>query len=721
MLQALRSPRHHRPVVEPRPGSWLTGARIALATIAMLASAGAAARADGAASDWVRTDQTAVRLVSAVDAVGQADDIRIGLRIDLEPGWKTYWRSPGDAGYPVSVDWAGSANLAGAEMLWPVPHRFSLFGLDTFGYEEQVIFPFRVRPERPGEPIGLRAAVDYLVCSDICIPYQAALALDLPAGPALPTEHAQSIDRFMARVPGDGARHGLTLERVHLAGSAAEPVLEIRARSQLPFDSPDMIVEGPLGLYFSAPKTTLWESNHVAVLAVPISVDEDAPTLPDARLTLTLVDSGRGLEQVVTAGAGYERGGAPAQAAFATMTSVLLLALLGGLILNVMPCVLPVLSLKLLGIVGHARASRARVRLGFLASAAGVLAAFIGLGAALVGVKWAGGAVGWGIQFQQPWFLVAMTLVLTLFAANLWGWFEVPLPAWLGRAASLENGSSPGGQFATGVFATLLATPCSAPFVGTAVGFALAREAGDILAVFAALGVGMAAPYLAIAGLPGLTRFLPRPGRWMIVLRRVLGLLLAATAVWLLTVLAVQIDRAAAFVVGGAVAAATAALWARHRMPDRLRLASPAAVGLLALLAFVASERMAPAPASKEKIESSTLWQTFDEAAIDALVGQGKTVFVDVTAEWCVTCIVNKSLVLESPEVAPRLAAPEVVAMQADWTSPDDRIARYLTSFGRYGIPFNAVYGPGAPDGIVLPELLTKGVVLDALAKAGAG
>jgi suppressor for copper-sensitivity B len=696
--------------------------RLGLAGAAGLFGVAAAGAAEPGASAWVRTEQSAVRLISATTAAGAAAELRVGLEFELQPGWKTYWRSPGDAGFPVSVDWAGSTNVAAATMSWPAPHRFSLFGLDTFGYDGRVVFPIEVRPAEVGAAVALDAKVNYLVCAEICIPYDARLALTLPAATAAPTDHAQSIARYAAQVPSDGARQGLALERVALGGTDAAPTLDVVARSiVVPFDKPDLIVEAPAGLRFAAPSTDLLDGGTRAMLRVPIAVDDPALLLRDAALTLTLIDGARGLEQRVVAGIGI--GDAPAASAAITpsLAAMLLVALLGGLVLNVMPCVLPVLSLKLLGLIGHDREDRRHLRLSFLASAAGILAAFAGLAGVLVALKAGGGMVGWGIQFQQPWFLIAMMLVLTVFAANLWGWFEIPVPGAIGRLAGLGGSGGLAGHFGTGVFATLLATPCSAPFVGTAVAFALARGPGEIVAIFLALGVGFAAPYLLVAAVPAVARLLPRPGRWMIWLRRSLGLLLAGTAVWLLTILAGTLDDTALWLVGALIVGVSAALWGWHRLPASLRVASPAAVVLLAVAALAVPTQIATSRSTDGVDRSTGFWQPFDELAIAGLVRDGKTVFVDVTADWCVTCIVNKRLVVDATDVKTRLAGPGVVAMQADWTRPDDRIARYLAANGRYGIPFNAVYGPGAPDGILLPELLSESAVLDALTRAAGG
>lgn len=690
-----------------------------LAGLLLLVSSGISAAGGSAATDWARDNESAVRMVSAVAGAGTESELRAGIEFALQPGWKTYWRTPGDAGYPVSVDWQGSVNVAAADIAWPAPHRFSLFGLDTFGYSEAVLLPVLVKPQRVGEAVSLRAAVNYLVCEEICIPKTASLALDIPAGTATPSEFAQLVARYQAQVPGDGARHGLHVESAVLGGDAEKQTLQVAARSApLPFEHPDVIVEGPDGIAFGPPEVALSADGAAASFSLPVFVNTgvDAGTLAKSNVTLTLVDGQRGLEQKITLSGAASAATPPATASLQTSSlTIILIALLGGLILNVMPCVLPVLSLKMLGLVGHA-GERAATRRGFLASSAGIVTAFVILAAALVAVKQAGGVIGWGIQFQHPWFLVAMTLVLVLFAANLLGWFELPLPAWIGRVAGAEHGHGLVGQFFTGMMATLLATPCSAPFVGTAVTFALSRGAGEIFMIFGALGVGLALPYLFIAIFPGIAGLLPRPGVWMIWLRRVLGLLLAGTAAWLLTILAAQLSAIAlALVVAGIVLLALF-LALQGRLPAGGRVAGVALGAAIAWAAlFLPGASRGPVTATDE------VWRPFAQTEIAGLVQSGKTVFVDVTADWCVTCIVNKQLVLDVGASAERLRRPEVVPMKADWTKPDDDIARYLASFGRYGIPFNVVYGPAAPDGILLPELLNESAVVDALIRASGG
>jgi len=352
------------------------------------------------------------------------------------------------------------------------------------------------------------------------------------------------------------------------------------------------------------------------------------------------------------------------------------------------------------------------------------------LGGALAALKTAGATIGWGIQFQQPWFLAVMMVIVVIFACNMWGWFEVRLPAAVADAgihASHSHGM--GGHFLTGMLATLLATPCSAPFLGTAVGFALARGTMDILMVFVVLGLGLATPYVLVALMPKLATMLPKPGQWMIVLRRILGFALAGTAGWLLWVMSQQVGLKAAGISGACAVGLMIMLHQRHRVQIPLPINpvfSALSLGIFAIIVPI----LANMPEFSETFggdrttsrQSTTaldnLWQPFNRKNIDVLVSAGNVVFVDVTADWCITCQVNKSFVLAGSPVIEQLKSVNVTAMQADWTLPDAAISNYLASFSRYGIPFNVVYGPGVPDGVMLPELLTTDSVMQALAQA---
>ncbi|MGH6981283.1 MAG: protein-disulfide reductase DsbD family protein, partial [Stellaceae bacterium] len=490
------------------------------------------------ASPWFVTDQGRVRLVSGVVSVGADTAVPLGLEFDLKPHWKIYWRSPGDAGYPPRVDWAGSANLRDASFGWPAPKRFAVLGLQTVGYEGHVVLPIAASVARPGEALNLKAALSYLTCDDVCIPYDTKLALALPAGDGGPSGDAALIARFVAREPVHQQTASLSL-RAATVIPGSHPLLELRIDATPPLTAADAFIEAR-GVDFGQPQIVSNRGNETVMRVAMTGPRARRPDIAGERFDVTLVDGDRALETAV-----MPRLGVPARdpAFFVRMIGI---ALLGGFILNFMPCVLPVLSLKLLGIAGTGGRERRQIRWGLLASAAGVVAAFLVLALATVVLREAGIAVGWGIQFQQPLFLIFVMAVVTLFAANLWGLFEVPLPSAAAQWGGADHGRGMFGNFAAGAFATLLATPCSAPFVGTAVGFALAAGAGVTFAIFVAMGIGLALPYLAIAAAPVLVAWLPPPGKWMIVLRRILGVALAATGLWLAWVLSEESGAAAA-------------------------------------------------------------------------------------------------------------------------------------------------------------------------------
>jgi thiol:disulfide interchange protein len=426
-----------------------------------------------------------------------------------------------------------------------------------------------------------------------------------------------------------------------------------------------------------------------------------------------------------------------------SLAGMLLIAVLGGLILNAMPCVLPIVSLKVFGLVQSAAHGHREVVRSALAIAAGILASFAALAALAVAAAAAGGAVGWGVQFQRPGFVAFLAVVVTLFCLNLWGLFEIPLPRALARLGGAAAREGLAGHFVSGLFATLMATPCSAPFLGTAIGFGLAQPAPIVFAIFLAAGTGLALPYLVLAAAPGAARFLPRPGAWMETLRGIMGFLLAASAVWLLYVLAAQIspERLALFEVGLLLVALVT--WLRHRAAaggraearatgggagaDVAALASIVALVVIAAGAVtLAASGAGPGDAgggarlaAQGRSPGLIGWVAFDRARAESLAAAGQLVFVDVTADWCFTCKVNERLILDTPEIAGAFAAHHVLPMRADWTNRSDAIARFLADNGRYGIPFYLLYRPGRQP-VVFSELPSKTAILAALDAAAA-
>jgi thiol:disulfide interchange protein len=415
-----------------------------------------------------------------------------------------------------------------------------------------------------------------------------------------------------------------------------------------------------------------------------------------------------------------------------SLAAMLLIAVLGGLILNAMPCVLPVVSLKVFGLVRSAAQGRREVVRSALAIAAGILVSFAALAALAVAAAAAGAAVGWGVQFQRPGFVAFLTVVVILFCLNLWGLFEIPLPRALAHLGGTATREGLAGHFASGLFATLMATPCSAPFLGTAIGFALAQPAPIVFAIFLAAGTGLALPYLVLAAAPGAARFLPRPGAWMETVRGIMGFLLAASAVWLLYVLSAQVspERLATFEVGLLLIGLFT--WLRHRTVAGSTLAHRAAGAALAVFTVGAVTLAAAAPgadssgaggglegagsrlAAQGKPSGLIGWVAFDRAKAESLAAAGQLVFVDVTADWCFTCKVNERLVLDTPEIAAAFATHHVLPMRADWTNRNDAITHFLADNGRYGIPFYLLYRPGR-EPLVFSELPSKTAILTAL------
>lgn len=660
-------------------------------------------------SEPYKSNSLEASLVSVQEGISEdTQTFTAGLNVKLEDGWKTYWRSPGEVGLPPEIDWSASQNIESVDFQYPAPTRFRAFGIENFGYSHAVLFPLQVTLKDAGQPAVLAGNFSLLVCADVCIPDDFTLSLSLNRGSGIDADVAEEITQAVAQVPLSGG------ESYNALAHVSDDVLTVDISSEIPFSKPDVFTEFGEIASFGAPDIRLSDDKLRLWAAVPIlSVGPEA-----SDLDLTVVDG----ERAVTVRASFQEAAAtPPYAAASSKGGVsfvwiLFIALIGGLILNVMPCVLPVLSIKFSSALKARDHDLARVRKGFLASALGVMAFMWALALILIFMRGMGHTVGWGVQFQSPVFLVIMLAVLVVFAANMLGAFEIILPQnWMTSMNATGDKKGYIADFSTGALAAVLATPCSAPFLGTAVAFALAGSAWDVVGVFSALGVGLAAPYFLVALRPSLVRALPKPGQWMVTLKYILGAMLLATALWLASVLASISGVVATVVVMALLVALVAILsfkgFANHRTKP--------AVALSLLIAAIAIPFVVEAPSPSPHLEIATVWQPFDRAEIPKLVSEGKTVFVDATADWCLTCKANKKLVLSKGKVAEVLVQPNVVPMIADWTRQDKGIAQFLQSHGRFGVPFNIVYGPSAPEGIPLPELLTSDTVLKAFEQAG--
>ena len=627
-----------------------------LAIIALLCSTVAATTpALAAAGIWQGDANFRVRLVGAATAIGESGYFDAGLEFELSPGWKVYWRSPGDAGLPPVLDFSASASIAGHHLSFPAPTRFSILGLESYGYTDRVILPLRLDfaegVRTRGSDLVLASRLEGLVCKDVCIPVEETLTIALGRGNPSPTPHARKIAEFKSRVPSAGSAAGVAVANASIDGDRLSLAFSRDGDPLMRFDG-DVFVEAPSGYGFTAPQF----NDGLAHITI---TGGEAADLAGNELVVTAVGRDFLLEQPVTPAAGrITRDGL-----LAALLAMLGVAFLGGVVLNAMPCVLPVLSLKLASVLGQGGAAETAIRRSFVATACGVVASFTLLGLVLLAARSSGMAVGWGIQFQQPVFLALAAAAIGLFGLAMLDWITIPVPGPVSRMRWPGHGGLVG-DFASGALATLLATPCSAPFVGTAIAFALAAPGGMLMLVFLAMGTGLASPWIAVAAAPRLVRFLPKPGAWMTRLRQVLALGLFGTTIWLLALLAGSLGFTDA---------------------------------------------------------GNGRWQPWQPGLAPSLAADGNVVFVDVTADWCITCQTNKLLVTGSGEVADRFDADGVVLLRADWTRPDAEIGEYLNRFGRFGVPFNAVYGPAAPDGIALPEILTTRAVVDAIGRARGG
>lgn len=683
--------------------------------ISVLLGSLAAGRSSAETSAEYQSAPLTAHLISAQDAVSESTlTVSAGLRIQLNEKWKTYWRSPGEVGVPPVVEWSGSENIADVEFMWPAPTRFTAFGIENFGYSDEVVFPLRVTLEKRGAPVTLSAQVQLLVCSEVCVPEEFELSLKLGRGNGIDSSSAALIGSFSERVPEDAGSGSVNEANAFINEDLTELIVSLRVDD--PLQSPDVFPELGVGVALGKPDIRLGERGRLLWARLPIlSSNTEAATEP----SITVTDGENRAFTVIADR--VSQGISPPFDLTATAPDMMELlwiaaiALLGGLILNVMPCVLPVLSIKVSSLLKHSDHDTTRVRFGFVAAAAGILMFMWSLALILWGLKSVGLSVGWGLQFQSPLFLTVMIAVLLVFSANLFGAVEFSLPPGIQtRLAGAGGRSGYTADFFTGMFGAIMATPCSAPFLGTAVAFALAGRGVDILIVFTSLGFGLALPYLVFASFPRLIAFMPKPGRWMLIVKSVLGILLLVTAVWLFWVLE-GVAGLTSVVLVAVLSGLAVLMLSLPNLQSQLRLPVATVSIVLALALGPFLQQSAPGPS----VTQSTLaWVAFDRTQIAKLVSEGEVVFVDVTADWCLTCKANKTLVLDREPVRSALEAPGVTPMQADWTRPDASISRYLESFGRYGIPFNAVYGPSAPNGIVLSELLTSKDVILALKQA---
>jgi thiol:disulfide interchange protein len=682
-----------------------------------------------------RVDHVEVELVAAADAVVPGQPLELALRIKHDPEWHTYWRNPGDSGLPTQINWQLPAGWSAGPIQWPVPKRLPVGPLMNYGYEGELLLPVQLTPPagvKAGDLAFLAARADWLMCKDVCIPGGADLKLMLPIKTAAaPSKHAAAFAATRALLPQPvalpQAQATIDGERVRLAFA---PEKAPRTLEFFPFDEGRIAPAAVQTLGSAAGRTTLdlTAAQPPAAEFKQLSgvlVADGGPAAADRGGWAAMIDVPLAAGTLAAAAA------APAAAVVtgSAATSVgwaaaLLGALLGGLLLNLMPCVFPVLSLKLLGLMQHQRANAAAHRshpslaAHGLAFTVGVVLSFVLLAGALLALRAGGAQLGWGFQLQSPWVVAALTLLFFLIGLNLLGAFEFAFGGGIAGSAVAQRLQSDrlGGSFWTGVLAVIVAAPCTAPFMGAALGFAMTQNAAVALTVFAALGLGMAAPYLLLTLFPSLLARLPRPGLWMERFKQVMAFPMFATCVWLLWVLAQQVDVDALALLLAALVLVGLAAWA-YGLAQRGGRRWGWVAGLAAALALYAvadATALREAPVRTAAAQSD--WQAWSPAAVAQAQAAGRPVFVDFTAAWCVTCQANKRLVLTSDKVKQAFAGNNVLLLRADWTQRDAEITAALASYGRNGVPLYVLHDARGGS-TVLPEILTAGIVLDALAK----
>lgn len=668
-----------------------------------------------------------VTLIPEVRTIVPGAPFWVAVRLTMDPRWHTYWINPGDSGAPTDIKWNLPPGFEAGPIQWPHPERIEVPPLVSFGYEGETALLVRITPPRDlemSERVTLAAHVSWLECEELCLPGETTVSAAVATGQAVDNDptRAEFFSEARARLPLDpgewkfaaGAGGGFVRLAATPPSWLKEPVAEAQFFPEMPGQ-------------FSNGRSPWGRGDGGYVTDLPLSDESTAKT---GRLTGVLVSKsgwrGAGSERAIRVDVAIAANTSSLAAAGASasggtgLMGAIGLAFIGGLILNLMPCVFPVLSIKVLSLVGQAEApAGARMR-NAGAYSLGVLVAFWALAGLLIALRAGGEQLGWGFQLQSPPVIAGLASLFFLIALNLFGVFEVGMSL---TRLSGKSGEGAGASFSSGLLATIVATPCTAPFMGSALGFALTQPAPAALAIFTSLGAGMAVPFVALAASPRLLRFLPRPGAWMETMKQALGFLLAATVVWLAWVLGQQtgsdgIAMLLAALVVQAVGAWVLGKWAVLTRSAAVRRAAAIVAAVLIAGGAAAAVKLAGTGGPPAKAVATGNWEPYSEARVHELRAAGRPVFVDFGAAWCLTCQVNERVALSAAAVLAKFQEKNVAMLKADWTSRDPAITAALTKLGRSGVPTYVVYSKdaSAPPRL-LPEVLTPTLVIDALDK----
>lgn len=677
-----------------------------------------------------------VELIAETTVVVPGERFNVALDFKLEPHWHLYWKNPGASGLPVEVEWQLPAGLSAGEIQWPAPERIELGGLMNYGYEDAVtlIVPIEAAQDfELGSAVPIQAEVSWLACEEFCMPGDASLSLALTAGAeAVKSGEAPAFEAARARLPAPIAPWGVTA-----VIEGQDLVLTIEQVDGLAI---------PSDLYFYADKEGVIEPSALQALSsvgegqVQLRAELDVAQLQEPSAAVAGVLQSQSGNWSINLRIGADAAGAateslagqvPAATGFEGvllnlgLPGWLLLAFLGGLILNVMPCVLPVLSLKVFSLLKHSGQSRAQALLHGGAYTAGVVASFLALAAVLLALRSVGERIGWGFQLQSPNFVVVLTVVFFLFALNLMGVFEVGTSL-VGADTKVSKRNDALGSFGMGVLAAVVGAPCMGPLVASVSGIAVQTNAATGLLIFGVMGLGLASPFLFLSVFPKLVAYLPKPGVWMESVKQFMGFLLMAAVVFLALVAGRLggVDAVIALLIALLVAGLAAWIYGRWSVPVKpKRTQRIAQVISLALLVVASYYAISETKAAYENFETGSSvskngqWQPWSSERVETELAAGKPVFIDFTASWCLICQVNKKVATHTQATEALFEEYGVVALEADWTRYDSAITTELERFGRSGVPLYVLY---APDGevTVLPQSLTNGIVREAVEKA---
>jgi len=666
-----------------------------------------------------------VELLADTNAIVPGKSFTIGLLLRMAPGWHTYWAFSGDAGLPTELKWKLPSGWKVGEIQWPIPLKTIDPGdIETYGYENEVLLMQEITPPQKldNSRVKLSAEANWLVCEKICIPGSATSQLELPVSTTNQPANSEIFARYRHLLPQNWPESNVASANWSRVGRdlrlkiTSETLANYPALDFFPLPGKDVVVGHP---------TIESRNKNEVTFRIPIESSEKNLSSIPGLIVFSQQPNGedRAAWQISAAPTVSAASAAPARGIF----TFLLFGFLGGIILNLMPCVLPVISLKIFGFIQQAGQSRRKVLRSGIAFAVGIFAWFVGLAAILIVLKGAGRDVTWGgFQFTNAYFVLALSVIVLVFALNLFGVFEISLPQGLTRGLlSTTERRNDLGSFLQGVFATVLATPCTAPFLGTALGFAFSQSPAVILAMFVAIAAGMSAPYLLLSAQPAWLRFLPKPGPWMLHIKQFMGFLLLATLLFLLYVLGAQRGLEGAIWASCFLLVISVACWMKGAFVLPTASIAKRSVVLVLMLALVLGSGIyfvgGKFRSTNVALADSRLrgdWQAFTPERLQAELEQGHSVFVDFTAAWCLTCKFNEANVLESAEVRDAFQRHATVKLKADWTNGDPAITKLLQKFGRPGVPLYVLYPGKNEEPIVFPEVLTKGMVLEKLQTA---